>query len=487
VAWAVFDIKGLPAAVLFADVTGNDAKVDQLRGDIAAAMAKKNIKPTEQQVSGTTLTIYKLPKRGAMESTTLVHFVCNGYFVATQHVELAKQMVPRVGVLQSDNLSGLATYQYVLGECRKASQQAPHATLYLVPFDCLEMTHKVAKSKEVEIDRSPEVYRSQGFDALSAIGATIVFRGPGSDFSFFASLFAPKPWSKSMQMFDLVNGPVALENWIDANVSSCSLLNLRAKSVYGNLGPLFDEVIVDAEGAWDEILSDLRDAEDGPRLDLQKEVLAHLSQPVIILESESLPVTPESPQVLLAIKSPNEPALQAGLKKAMQDDPFILKKEVGATKCYYSVSQNNNKKLLWVMCVAQGYLFMANDFDILTPILQGKVGPPLSQDSAFMRAEASWKSDLAAEASTVTFYHLDRWVEVRHELLRTGKEVSSRKSLSGMLNGFFGGEPIEEGKPELDGTKLPPFAQIRKYFGTFEAAVVTVNQQGWLVSGHVRR
>ena len=71
-------------------------------------------------------------------------------------------------------------------------------------------------------------------------------------------------------------------------------------------------MIVDAPGTWDEILSDLRDAEDGPRLDLEKEVLAHLSQPVIVLESESLPVTPESPQVLLAIKSPNEPALQAG-------------------------------------------------------------------------------------------------------------------------------------------------------------------------------
>ena len=170
----------------------------------------------------------------------------------------------------------------------------------------------------------------------------------------------------------------------------------------------------------------------------------------------------------------------------MEDDPLILKKEHWPDQVLLLNVARQQEELLWVMCVAQGYLFMANDFDILTPILQGKVGPPLAQDAAFKRAEASWKKDLAAEASTVTFYRLDRWVEVRHELLRTGKEVSSRKSLSGMLNGFFGGEPIEEGKPELDGSKLPPFEQVRKYFGTFEAAVVTV-EQGWLVSGHVRR
>ena len=136
----------------------------------------------------------------------------------------------------------------MLGECRKASQQAPHAALYLVPFDCLEMIHKVAEDKEVEVDRSPEVYRSQGFDALSAIGATIVFRGPGSDFSFFASLFAPKPWSKSMQMFDLVNGPVALENWIDDKVSSCSLIELAGEIGVREPGPLFRRC--DCRRAW---------------------------------------------------------------------------------------------------------------------------------------------------------------------------------------------------------------------------------------------
>ena len=290
-----------------------------------------------------------------------------------------------------------------------------------------------------------------------------------------------------MQMIDLRNGVLQLESWIDQQVSSCSLLNLHATSVYGNLGPFFDEVVANgAVGTWSDILSDLRDAEDGPRLDLEKEILAFLSGPAVVIEKEALPVTPTSPQVLLAIKSNDEASLRAGIKKGMNGDPLILQKDVGGTKCYYSVSQDNKEELLWIICVFQSHLLMANDFGILTPILQRTAGPPLSEDADLKRAEASWKEDLSADASTITFYRLDRWAEVRYELLRTGQKVSSRRSLGGMLNAFLGGEPMEDKKPEMDGSKLPPFAQIRKYFGTVEAAAVTV-EQGWLLSGHVRR
>ena len=164
VAWAVLNVDETPAAILLADVSGKDDEVERLRGEMAAAMAKQNVTPQQQDVNGTTLTIYALPKRGELEATTLIHFVHNGFFVATRNLELAKRIAPRIGQQQPDNLRGLATYQHVLGECRRAAKQDPHATLYMVPFDCLELIHKVAAEKEVEMERPPQVYRSQGFD-----------------------------------------------------------------------------------------------------------------------------------------------------------------------------------------------------------------------------------------------------------------------------------------------------------------------------------
>ncbi len=486
VAWAVFDVQGAPSALLCADVTGKDEEVKRLQGEIAAAMSKQGISATREDVDGTELTVYELPKRDAMEASSLVYFVRQGVFVATRQAELARRMVGRVGVEQRDNLTGLASYQQVMRECRAASQDEPHALLYAIPFDCVELMNKVAEQKKIEVDATPELYRSQGFDALSAIGATAYFGGDTSDMRFFASLYAPKPWSKSMQMIDLRNSSLALEDWIGSKVAACSVLNLSADSVCANLGPFFDEVIArGVEGTWADILAALRDDEDGPRLDLNKEVLSYLTGPVLVLEAESLPVTPESPQVLLAVKASDEARLRAGIKKAMQNDPLISTQVIAGTTCYFSTSQEDQDALLWILCVANSHLYMANDFDIVTSILQKQVGTPLSGDAGFQSAKALWKQQLPGDSSGMVFYRLDGWLQVRYELLREGKSIVSRKSLSGMVNNFLGGEPIEEEKPALDGSKLPPFEKIRHYLGTLDASVTTV-ENGWLLVGHIR-
>ena len=202
VAWSVFDVDGRPTAMLCADVAGKGQQVQQLRDEIAAAMKRQQVEAQQVELDGTTITRYELPARDNMGATTLVHFVRADTFIATHDEELAKRMIPRVGVEQPDNLSGLASYQHVLKQCNEAAQADAHAVLYLVPFDCIEMTYRVAEERDVETERSPEVYRSQGFDALAAIGATFHLKEADSDFRFIASLFAPKPWSKSMQMID---------------------------------------------------------------------------------------------------------------------------------------------------------------------------------------------------------------------------------------------------------------------------------------------
>ncbi|MFW6170163.1 MAG: hypothetical protein ACODAD_06710 [Planctomycetota bacterium] len=487
VAWAVLDVDDSPAALFLADVTAKAEEVDSVRDEIATIMAERDAEVQQIEVDGTTLTLYELPRRGETQAARLVHFVRNDFFVATHHVELAKRIVSRIGVEQTDNLSGSKSYRHVLEQCRNASKAEPQAVLYAVPFDCLDLAHQVAMERDVEIKQSPAIYRELGFDALKAVGVTIVVGETESDFRFQASLYAPKPWSKSMRMLDLRNGLGAWEHWIDQEVAACWSLNLHVASVYQNMGPFFDEVVAGgAEGAWEEVLIALREDEYGPQIDLEKEVFTFLQGPAVVIEKESLPVNPESPRVLLAIKTTDQSALRAGIKKAMQDDPLILKRDIGDTPCYYSVSQDDKDKLLWIICVAQGHLFMANDFDILTPVLQRNGGPPLVEQPDFMEAREYWNEKLSKEASASAFYRLDRWVEVRYELLRAGKRVSPRRTFIGMLSGFLGGELMAADEPSIDGSKLPPFSQVREYFGTLSAAFATLDS-GWIVCGRVCR
>lgn len=487
VAWAMFNVDELPAAVFIADVTDKADEVASLCDEIATAMAEQKAEQTVLDVDGTTLTVYRLPRREGMDVTTLVHFVRNDFFVATHHVELGKRIVPRVGVAHVDSLGDSAEYKHVMSQSRAASTADPHATLYLVPFDCVELIHNAAREEKVDVEESPPIYRTQGLDALEAVGATIRFGGPNSDISFCGSLYAPKPWSKSMRMFDLRNGALEPAPWITDDIAAYWSLNVHAESVYENVGPLFDEVVAQgATGAWEDVLIALREDEYGPQLDLEKEVFAFLRGPAVVIEKDALPATPESPRVLLALNVADQAALAAGIKKAMQDDPLISRREVAGTTCYYSVSEDDEDKLLWIICVARGHAFMANDFAILTPVLEGKAGAPLAKETAFQRAVERWQEDLTSELSGAMFCRLERWAKVRYELLRGGKALAPRKTFGGMLSNFFGGELREAEEPEIDASKLPPFEKIRQYFGTLDAASVTV-ESGWIVCGQLCR
>jgi hypothetical protein len=290
-----------------------------------------------------------------------------------------------------------------------------------------------------------------------------------------------------MQMIDLRPGQLPeLPGWVDDTNSSCWLVNLHAESVFSNLGPFIDEVVADGvEGTWEEILESLREDEDGPRLDLNTEIFAHLPGPATVIASESRPVNPDSPQIVLAIKSSDEEALAAGIKKAMQDDPLIKNRRIGGTTVYYALSQDREDLPLWILAVARGHLLMATDFSALSPILEQAGSTPLSQDPLYQQSFESLDAVTTDALSGFIYYRLAPWLEVRYELLRAGQVITPTKTLPGMINGFLGGEPIDQQEPALDGSKLPPFEKVSAYFGILGAAVAT-NDTGGLVVGHLR-
>ncbi len=485
VAWAVFEMEGLPAAVLIADVTGHDEEVKKLEVEIGTAMTRQRVTATRETNNNTVLTIYRWPPRDGAPAESLVCFSKNGYFVATQQLGLARSLIDRVGAQQPDSLVDVPAYRHVMQACRAVAQSEPHGLLYAVPFDCLELLSATARRKKIDVKVSSKRSRRLGFDALSAVGAMVNFTDVAGDMQFFASLYAPQPRSESMQMIDLRNAAPTPADWIGSSVAACTMVNLHTPSVVANLGPLFDEIVAQGvEGAWEDVLAALREDPDGPQLDLEKEVLDYLTGPVTVLERESMPVSPSSPQVLLAIQASDESRLRAGIDKAMQNDPTIFTKEIGGATCFYSTLPDNPDLLLWVICVAKQHLLMANDFEIVQLILESGQDAPLEQDERFQHARSLSQQQLPSPLSGMTFLRLDRWFKVRYELLRAGKTVAPQKTLFSLLDSFLGGEPLGQRKPRWDGSKLPPYESIGAYLGTLDAAITTVDD-GWLVVGHL--
>ena len=75
-------------------------------------------------------------------------------------------------------------------------------------------------------------------------------------------------------------------------------------------------------------------------------------------------------------------------------------------------------------------------------------------------------------------------MRVNYELFRQGMKPNSGKSFRGLLNNVVAGEPPEIEVPMLDGSKLPAFDEVQKYFG-LAALAGTATDDGWFLDGFI--
>jgi len=485
VAWAVVDVGASSARLLVADVTGRGKEVGAFREEVAAAMATKKARMSQQRASNATITVYDVPAAGKTARQSLVHFVQNDVFVATDNLELARQCVDWLQTPPPKRLADQEGYRHVMQKCAEETAAAPHVSVFAVPIDLSESLQKITGRDKPRDEHAVNVARNQGFSAVSAAGAFIYLREGGRDFHFVGSLYAPKPWSKSMRMVELKNRTLLPAAWVTAKASSYIVMNIEMESFFENVGPLFDEVVGEGQaGTWRDVKESLREDLDGPRLDMETEIFKYLTGPVVVIEQAEMPVRPESLQVVLAVATSDETALRTGINKAMKDDPTIEARAIGDVTAYASSGKEGGTTPLWIVAVAKGNLLLASDFAILAQVLQDNRAATLADDARFEQVAMAWREELDPTTSVNVFRRLDEWLHVRYELRREGRSLSPNKSVRGMLNSFLGSDPIAEHVSRCDASKLPPFSSVRKYFGILDAAVQTT-ATGWLVVGHI--
>ena len=95
-------------------------------------------------------------------------------------------------------------------------------------------------------------------------------------------------------------------------------------------------------------------------------------------------------------------------------------------------------------------------------------------------------SDFApGSTSARSFGREDETIEPAYELLRSGSMPRSKSVFGQILNGILGdGKPGSVREQKINGSSLPEFAEVRKYFGTVGTVFETL-PEGWLLTGLV--
>jgi len=330
----------LPAAdraaqVVVVDVTGHEQETVALRKKIAANLTKQGAKRTARATDE--LLEFVLPKReGEKKAQTAVSFFQGQTLVLGDDYDVCAAMYRSLGAPRKDNLAGVKAYQAVQARLQKAAGAlTPHARWYVDPFGFADASKIL--NPPAEKPKGPDllkILRNQGFTAVQAIGGYVNFSDGQHELLHRTFVYAPAvPGKEALTGGDKYNlaarmlefpagGTMPVQNWVPREIATYNTFNWSVQKGFAASETLVDEYM-NEKGVFRDVLDSLRDDPDGPRVDMEKELIANLGKRVTLITDYQLPINPKSERLLFAMEATNEAAVAAAIGKSMKNDPAV--------------------------------------------------------------------------------------------------------------------------------------------------------------------
>jgi hypothetical protein len=308
-------------------------------------------------------------------------------------------------------------------------------------------------------------------------------------------------------------GNLTPQAWIPSDVATYVTLNWDVQTAYAAAESLVDEVVGE-KGVFRDVVESLRDDPDGPRVDVDKNLVAKLGQRVTIIADNVLPIGPKSERKVLAIEVKDEAPVADTIARRMGSDKdmhrrefegFViweqvetvsdvpkLEVETPGAEIQHADSDPATKKLdhdehflpTHTICVAQGHLFLGSHIELLQKVLlQAKQGDNLKQSPDFRLIAQQATGLESGPISVRAFSRTDLAFRPTYELIRTGQMPQSETMLAKFLNAAMGdGKDGAPRKQKIDGHALPAFDVVRHYLGPAGTVVASLDD-GWLCTG----
>ncbi|MBX3412206.1 MAG: hypothetical protein KF708_05760 [Pirellulales bacterium] len=528
----IHDGKSDPGVAMLVDVTDHLDKANELLDKVRTELAKQQAKRSEKTVGDTKIVIYELPPAEPDADTDptveprsrkAVYFLKDNLLCASDNLAVAEDILGRFSGAAKGTLAGNEVYQAVMKRCQQdAKDQQPSVRWFAEPIALAEAIRGLDPTRRRVGMDYVKAMKKTGFEALRGAGGFVTLAAaPEHDILHRTAIFAPKPWEKSMNMLEFPNsGNLAPQDWVPADVAMYVSLNVDVQKAYDYFGPIFDETVGEGEpGVWADVVQSLEDDPNGPKINLKRDMIAHLGSRATIITDYETPITPDCERMLFAVEAKNEKALAEAIRKSMEPDPSVIKREFeghviweireaeveapdidfggivppavenpGLPPLDAGDAIANEERVLpnSAVTVANGHLYVATHVDFLEKILhQDAERKKLADDADFKLVEAEL-ARLGAKAEAGSFRAFTRTEEAfrpTYELVRQGKMPQSKTMFGTMLNRVLGGgkdAPPREQK--IDPEKMPDYELVRPYLGPAGLFVVT-EETGWFVVG----
>ena len=163
--------------------------------------------------------------------------------------------------------------------------------------------------------------------------------------------------------------------------------------------------------------------------------------------------------------------------------------------------ERQEKETVWPnlsVAVAHGHIFLASHRDFLERVLSSPRTSSIVEDGGYQEVAAELKQLLGGDWAMSSFSRTEKEIRPAYELLRTGRLPESKSLAGTLLRRVLEGDQPQDGqrrgtsqdstrdpsrgKQRVDGSSLPEFEQISRYFG-LNGMSMQSTADGWYFVG----
>lgn len=525
--------RGNPGLVFLVDVTGRTQQAQQLLAKVSQDMANRKARRLNVQAGGVPVQGYERAPSEAGQQPDFAYYVLHrDMILASNELPILDEVMRRLATPQQQgSLQTAPAYQSVMQRAAQgAKNQAPHARWFIEPLGLLAAIEAerqgaqaapatparpgaaAAPRQKAQKKSTAEMYRALGFGAVQGIGGYMLMPGENYDFLSYSAIHAPKPWEKSMNMLALPNGTnLEPADWVPADVALHIAFNIDVRQAEANFEPLFDQIFGEGEsGVWTDVKDSLRDDPNGPGIDLVNDLVNNLGQRATFIVDYQLPITPTCERNCLGIAAVNEAALAAAVRRSMETDPNVKHRVFEGFDIWEMTDESVDAPQVELedpsprapvrprvgnaqhaeeeagrllprsaVTVARGHLFIASHVDFLEKILAQRAEDNLGTASDFQQVAKQMQSLGAGQNALRSFIRRDQALHPTYELMRRNQLPEAQTMIATLLNRLLAdAEAQGTRRAEIDGSKLPPYEQVRHYLGR-GGLFLTSEENGW--------
>jgi len=520
---------GTHAVVMMVDVTGHLDAARALLAKVEKNQTAGGAKKSSDKIGSTDRTIltFTPTERGELPWKAF-YFIKDDLLVATDDDQTSSDILAKLAGSDQKTLADNEAFTGINARIDEISQDlSPNLHWFIRPLGYARVIRASLGTRHRGADHIKQL-GNQGFDAIKGIGGHVNLATGGYEVLHRSMIWAPKAadaeegdrYRLGMRMLDFpATNTLTAEPWIPADISSYVTFNWKMKEAFGYAESIFNEMI----GGGDEEMFDAiwRDMKRNTNLDFPEDFIVHLGERVTVMTDHTTPITPNCERLLVSIEITNAPAVKTFIQKWMEFDRNKKKVVAGhdvwflPEQEYEGVDEINidfnsfdddfdnefdneddpieeedvaagvDLMANAAVTIANGRLFVGSNIDIIRKVLDPKPdATPLAQLAAYKRVNTQLIKLGAGDDSLRIFSLTDEAYRPTYELIKDGKMPEAETLLGRMLNALFPVKKGETRKQQIDGTKLPEFEAVRKYFGP-AGAHASPDDDGWITTGAI--